>query len=431
MLRMIFVVLIICAGVFASAFGPFYALLFYLWNAYFRPEMWTYGPFILSLHLSLIIGAYLVVRTVFSLPQPNVNIRTLLLLAFLAQSIIGTMTSEHPLWSASFLSDYWKVLLISYLIVVLVDDRDKLRITVLVIALSLGFECAKQGWANLFRAPGAKNDNPIPFLGDNNGVALGTMMLVPLFGALGYSAKTHWERFAHRFLAVGVFMRGLTTYSRGGFLAAAVLGGFMLVRSTHKFRTLLGIAVVAGIVYSVMPGSYWDRIGTIQTSTEGMDESAAGRLHFWSVAVDMARAKPLTGVGLNGFELSYQRYNTSTQFTGVRATHSSWFGVLADLGVPGLVLFLGNWFLAVLGCWTVARHTRTDPDRRDLNLIANALMTSLIAYAVAGSFLSFQYNEMIWHFFALATATVLIEQQSRPKAASRPQRVELTARVAS
>ena len=34
--------------------SPFYALLFYLWNAYFRPEEWTYGALIYSLNLSFI-----------------------------------------------------------------------------------------------------------------------------------------------------------------------------------------------------------------------------------------------------------------------------------------------------------------------------------------------------------------------------------------
>ena len=38
------------------------------------------------------------------------------------------------------------------------------------------------------------NNNPIPFLGDNNGVALGVMMLVPLFGALAKTATRSWER---------------------------------------------------------------------------------------------------------------------------------------------------------------------------------------------------------------------------------------------
>ena len=56
MLRLIFVSIIIVFGVGASLFSPFYALLFYLWNAYFRPDDWTYGGLIASLNLSFVIG---------------------------------------------------------------------------------------------------------------------------------------------------------------------------------------------------------------------------------------------------------------------------------------------------------------------------------------------------------------------------------------
>jgi O-antigen ligase len=141
------------------------------------------------------------------------------------------------------------------------------------------------------------------------------------------------------------------------------------------------------------------------------DESAAGRIHFWAVAVDMARAKPLTGVGLNQYLRSYESYNTDERFSGQRAAHSSWFGVLGDLGVPGLALFLGLWLTSLFSCWQVSRATAADPARRDLRILANGLMTSLIAFGVGGTFLSSHYNEMIWHFFGLSTALYLVAFQ--------------------
>jgi len=406
---MIFVVGIILVGLFFSLQSPFYALLFYLWNAYFRPEAWTYGSFIGSLSLSYTIGVYLVFRTLVSLPDAKLNMRTALIILFWIQTLVGKVTSQYPDWTPGFFFEFSKVLLISYLIVVLVDDRKKLRITLTVVALSLGLECAKQGWANLIRAPGAKNDNPIPFLGDNNGVALGTMMLVPLFGALAQVATRKWERFGQRFLGIGTFLRGFSTYSRGGFLAAGVLGLFTFARSEKKLRSLIGVVVIGLMLQSIMPEDFWKRMGTIQVGEgEERDESAAGRLHFWRIAVKMAVANPLTGVGLNSFNRAYLDYNDDARFSGMRATHSSWFGVLADLGFPGLILLLGNWSVAALSCWQVSRMTRGDPAKRELRLYANALMTSLFVFLVAGSFLSYQYNEMLWHFVGLSTALYLV-----------------------
>src|SRR5262249_1006383 len=173
----------ILTALFYAAQGPFYALLFYLWNAYFRPEQWVWGDTVAALNLSFIIGVYLVATAALSARMFRLDFRIGLLLLFCVPTLVSALTSEHRALSPDAWVEFSKVLLITYLIIVLVNDRARMRVTVLIIALSLGFECAKQGWAQLFLNPGAQNNNTIAFLGDNNGVAVGTMMLVPLFGA--------------------------------------------------------------------------------------------------------------------------------------------------------------------------------------------------------------------------------------------------------
>jgi len=418
MLRLIFVILIIIGGAYFAAQSAFYGLLFYLWNAYFRPDDWTYGAFIRSLRLSWIIGAYVALRTMGSLPNPKINVRTALIWLFFAQAIVGSFTSENPDWSFSFLENFGKVLLITYLMVVLINDRREFRLVFLVIAMSLGFETAKQGWANLWFSPGAKNDNPIIFLGDNNGVALGTMMLVPILGALAQTSRLWQERYVHRFFAVGVFLRGISTYSRGGFLGAAALSTIMVLRAEKKIRAIITIAAVGLFVWSIMPQTFWDRMNTIQVEDEQeRDDSSAGRLYFWQVGQEMARAKPLTGVGLNGYNKSYQTYDYDHRYEGERAAHSIWFGVLGDLGYPGLILFVANIVMAFWSCWSVVRLARARPALRDLKLFANALTSSLVVYGVTGSFLSQQYSEMAWHIFGLSTALHLVAIQESQNSA--------------
>jgi probable O-glycosylation ligase (exosortase A-associated) len=404
MLRLIFVFAIIAIGIAYATQGPFYVLLFYLWNAYFRPDDWTYGGLIASLNLSFIIGGFLLLATAASLPRIRVSRRTILLGLFFADSLLCTIYSEHPNWSWNSWIEFAKVLTVTYLIVLLTTDRVRFRAVLTVIAISLGFECAKQGYAQLYVAPGSQNSNPIPFLGDNNGVAVGTMMLVPILGALAQTSTRKWEAFMHRFLLVGVFMRGITTYSRGGFLAAAVLGIFGLIRSPRKIRALLAMGLIVLIVTSVMPPRYWSRMSTINAADDERDSSVQGRLHFWNVARIMADAKPLTGVGFNGFSQSYEAYNGPSQFTGERAVHSVWFGLLSEMGYPGITLFLLLLGSSLWSLWRVSKRSGRDPERRDLRLYANALMTSLVTFAVGGTFLSSQYNEMAWHFIGLGTA---------------------------
>jgi len=408
-LRMIFVLGIVVAGSVYAAIGPFQGLLFYLWNAYFRPDYWTYGTFIMSLNLSLIIGIYVVLRTALSAPRLQINLSTMLIWAFFGQTAIATMFSESPTISWPQLDVFARVVIIAYIMVVLVTDRSRFRLVLLVVSFSLGFDMAKQGWADLWRSPGRVNSNPVAFLGDNNGVAMGLLMLFPLTNALAQTSAAAWERYLHRFFAIGVLLRAISTYSRGGFLGAGSLIVISILRSEKKIRATLGIAILIWGIAQIMPQEFWDRMDTITVEDEETrDESSAGRLHFWTVAVQMANAKPMTGVGLWAFSKSYETYNYDGAFPGERAAHSVWFGTLGDLGYPGLILLIANLVMAFWSCWRVHRISRKRPELRELRIYANAIISALVVFVVSGTFMSFQYNEMAWHLIALSAALRLI-----------------------
>ena len=66
MLRLTFVMILVVAGAYYALQSSFYALLFYIANAYFRPEDWVYGDFVRSLKLSLFIGVYVVCSALLS-----------------------------------------------------------------------------------------------------------------------------------------------------------------------------------------------------------------------------------------------------------------------------------------------------------------------------------------------------------------------------
>src|SRR5262249_51782184 len=137
---------------------------------------------------------------------------------------------------------------------------------------------------------------------------------------------------------------------------------------------------------------------------EERDDSARGRLHFWQVAVTMAEARPLNGVGFNTYNEAYDAYNKDPEFGGARSPHSVWFGLLGELGYPGLLLFVAIWGAAIWSCLRIAAFSKREASRHDLRAYANALLTSLVAFAVAGTFLADQYNEMFWHFVGLSAA---------------------------
>jgi putative inorganic carbon (hco3(-)) transporter len=418
MLRLAFVSILILIGTYFTLQMPFYGVLFYLGNAYFRPEEWVYSDAIRSLHLSLIIGLYLIISSFFLKEKLVWNGRVALILLFVLQSLLSAAMSDHADYSWPYVLEFIKVVLITYLIVVLTTDFVKFRLVILVIVLALGLEQAKQGWFYLLTSPGGANTNVLPFLGDNNGVAQGMLMLLPLIAFLGQTSDSKWKKLTFAGLFIGCLYRALTTYSRGGFLGAIGMGVSWWLRSFHKLRVTLGVILTLVVVVPVLPDAFWNRIQTVYNYREEQDASALGRMHFWNVALSMAAANPLLGVGFNGYNKAYDSFDTSDgNFGRQRSVHSAYLGVLAELGYPGLVLFV-----TILGCsFTACGQVRKLASRNEvpieLGIAAVALESSLIAFIVTGAFLPSQYSEMVWHFIGLSVA---LRQIAVQKLAARP-----------
>ena len=418
MLRTVFVVAVLAVGWGFALQSPLYAACLYLWIAYFRPESWAWSDVFTSLNLSYIAGVYLVVRTFIGGVPIRIDGRSALLLLFLLHSLISATVGLHSAYSMSYWWEFSKVVVVAVLLANIIRSRRDMRLVMIVISLSLGFEAAKQGWAQLILNPGARNDNGVPFLGDNNLVAVGMAMLLPVVGALA-ATSTGWWRRGFQFMSVGVLYRALSTYSRGGALSIAVVGATWFWRSPRKLRSFAAVVIAAALVLPVLPPAFWQRMSTITASGEERDDSAASRLHFWQVAIAMANDRPLTGVGHRGYEPAYNQYDwTHGQYLTNRAVHSAWFGVLGDLGYPGIVMFGLILFGSLRACRRVRLAARHGDIPDELGRYAIAFETALVAFMVGGSFVSFQYNEMLWHYFALTIALerVAVEEAERQRA---------------
>jgi len=216
--------------------------------------------------------------------------------------------------------------------------------------------------------------------------------------------------------------RAISTYSRGGFLSIGVVGATWFWRSPNKLRSLAAVVLVAALVLPVLPPAFWERMSTITASSDERDDSAASRLHFWQVAIAMANDRPFIGVGHRGYERAYNQYDwTDGQYKTNRAVHSAWFGVLGDLGYPGLILFVLIVVTSLLSCRRVRLAARRGEVPDELGRYAIAFETAIVAFMIGGSFVSFQYCEMLWHYFAL---TIALERVAMHEMAAARSRVE-------
>jgi O-antigen ligase len=111
------------------------------------------------------------------------------------------------------------------------------------------------------------------------------------------------------------------------------------------------------------------------------------------------------GVGVNGYPRVYDRYDKSDgAFGRARSVHSAWFGIVAELGIVGLLLFAAVIFLAWRSCVRARRLAAAGLVATELGAFGAGLEMSLMVFAVGGSFVIFQYTEMLWHVVGLTMA---------------------------
>lgn len=424
-MRILLVLILILIGTVASLHGgAFPALLFYLWNAYFRPELWVWDPgLVQSLKLSLCIYIFLIAATLLSSRHKlRFTGQLAVLLCFPLHAYISRLCSEHPEFAAHWQWTHFKTVCIAYLIVILPKSYREYRLVVMFIAFSLSFEAAKQGWASLILRPGELNQGDVGNLQSNNDIAIALIMLSAFTLALRQTFTNKWARRLCAFLAVGTLYRSVVTYSRGGFLSLIVFGSLHLGRLRNKWQVIVVTSILTAVILPSLPDSFWERMSTITAASEERDTSAAGRLHFWKTAVDMAGENPVLGVGTYCFQKAYDDYDTSDgAFGRGRDAHSSWFGILSELGFVGLLLYCSLFVISIRNCRRVIRKSKERPDDEELSgfaIFASAIQAALLVFMVGSTFTSVQYTEILWHTFGLALGLPVLTKRCAPEIAA-------------
>jgi len=226
-------------------------------------------------------------------------------------------------------------------------------------------------------------------------------------------------------LAVGLIRSG----SRGGFLAllavtAFVLLGFTTVPARARVAGLIVILAVAGTSAS---NRYWTQMQTIIHPNEDYNAtSEAGRLKIWQRGIGYMAGNPIFGVGIRNFQVAEGTISplAKLQERGIGvlwgAAHNSFVQMGAELGVPGLLLFVGliaGTFRALRR--VVSARSRAGPTRDEVARLAQSLMAALVGFVVGAFFLSLGYADIL---YTLAAFSVGLAKSARGDPARPPLR---------
>jgi probable O-glycosylation ligase (exosortase A-associated) len=416
MLRVIFVLVVLAAGVLGGLRSRYVALLAYVWFSVFRPQEWVWFD-ISALRGSLILGLVLVVPALATGILPNLTHPiSLFAMLFVLASLGSQVTAVSPTLGWETIDTHARLVLVVLFAVSILNSRERIRGFIVVLAVSFGFHTTKAGLASLVGGGLQFGAGLGGAFADNNGYALGAVMTVPfLWGAsqLLKDADDKWTRAASVGFLVAIPLTCLMivgTNSRGGLLALAMSAGVFIALRRNRAKPLLILAtfIAVGLPFVPVPDGYADRIKTIATYEDIGEDSALGRLHFWEVARHMA-SRNLFGVGLGGYNNAYDRYDFSRGFYGSgRSVHSSHFQVLGELGYVGLVCWVALFVLTYRSAFRVRRFADDSRLSADealfFRMTADATIISITGFLVGGAFLAASRNEITWFTFALAVA---------------------------
>jgi putative inorganic carbon (HCO3(-)) transporter len=415
-IRDIVVTLIVLGALPLALMRPYIGVLVWTWISFMNPHRLTWGfaydmPFALIIAVPTLLGLLI---TKERRPIPAVR-EAVLLAAFWAVTVLSTLFAQYPEWAWQDLKEFSKILLMTFVMILLMQDRLKLRFVLVIAAFSIGFYGLKGGLWALTTGGGAFGMVLGPdrsFIGDNNGLGLALNMTLPILFFLAREESNVWLRrlfyTVFCFSIVGV----LLTYSRSGFLGLVAVLFVLVARSKWKVYAI-AVALIGAVSLGAFLSERWfSRMESI--SEYEKDDSAMSRLYAWGIAWQIAVRSPLVGGGFRVVpqKESWEKYAPDYYHrTGLaHNTHSIYFHALAEHGFTGLFVLL----VLIFSIWLSLRRIRREA--RSLHggdwLINYSLMveTSLVAFLVTGAFQNLLYFDL---FYFLIAVTVILKQLAK------------------
>lgn len=175
--------------------------------------------------------------------------------------------------------------------------------------------------------------------GNPNILAEYLLMIIPIsVGLFWYSNKLSKKIV---FLGTtGIMMLALIlTLSRGAWVGIAVAALFFIILVDK--RILLSIIPISlGAIY-LLPQTILNRILSI---TNLQDSSSAYRIEMWGTTLDIIKDNWIAGVGFGHLPFK-QTFETYIRTMPTYHAHNTYLEIAAELGIPGLIVFLGFIFI--------------------------------------------------------------------------------------
>lgn len=380
---------------------PWIGILVFSWISYMNPHRFTWGP-AYDFPFAKIIAVVTLVGLLFTrdrMPLPRARETFLIILLGIYFSFTN-FYAFYPDQAWVQWEKVMKILLMTLVTMMLINDRKKLRYLIMVIAFSIGFLGIKGGLFSFvtggeFRVYGPGGS----FFSDNNDMALALNMTLPMLFYLTRDekntklSKLFWIMFAMCLISI------IFTYSRGGFITLAVVGTLLFFRTRYKIFVVPILALAIFIGMSLIPQEWFNRIDSIKTYEES--KSAMGRIYAWHEAFNVAKDRPFYGAGFEGLRGNTIDLYSPNPDSTAGDVHSIYFEVLGEHGFVAFGLFIALILSTLLTIRNIKKSVKHRNDLLWAENYVNILQISLVAYLVGGLLLGRAYFDLFYHIVAM------------------------------
>ena len=385
-----------------SIVDPFSGVLTWSWISFASPHQMVWHDALRNFPWAMVAFFMTILGMIYRKEPKKFFITPIM--ALISAFVIGiTITSFFALAPYDEVYNKYSLIAKSFLFMIitglLLDKKQRYVALISVMCLSIGYYGVKGG---IFAI---KNGGqyivfgpPESMISDNNHLAAAILVSLPLMNFLRLWFTRYWMKLFITIVMMLSILSVLASYSRGALIGLAAMLAVAILRSRKKLLWSMAVVSFSLLAFVSMPERWHARMGTI--STYQQDDSAEGRIKIWGASLKIAEARPLVG---GGFRAPYIQKIVNRYAPGVtaRAVHSIYFEVIGEHGFVVFFLWLLMPIVAILSSMRIIRKTRGHPDLIWASDLAKMSQASIVAYLVAGAFLSLSYWDYVFTIFVM------------------------------
>ncbi|ALA59773.1 putative O-glycosylation ligase, exosortase A system-associated [Nitrospira moscoviensis] len=297
-----------------------------------------------------------------------------------------------------------------------------------VMSLCIGFYAVK-GTVFFVGTAGEGTVEGVPggFLFANNAMGLALAMNVPLLVYLIRIEENKWMRRIMWLMLICSYPATIGTFSRGAWLALAASTAVLILKSKNKFIVVAIASIVLMIGLSLFPLVASERLTGRAKTLENIQEDGSAQQRFgsWEFCARVGLSNPIFGLGFDYYSLNVyseylpeyvERWGLERWKGRAWSCHSMWVTVLGEHGLFAFLLWVGLLVSCFVRLGRMRKVANSRPDLAWGAPLADAVQASLVAYAVAGTFLDVAYFDAYYQLVALIV--IASERQSEEMAHS-------------